>query len=162
MTYQWAAVNKAQVADTDAINALGAAVTTHDQGMARMGCSLRRVAAQTLPDAAPTAFTWDTEDADTHGLFASGTDITIPAGGGGVWVISVVAVFIAAALTGIGMTQIKIDGGEQARAPFADNGSSVGLVMPLSAGQVITVAVYADTAAGTTMTGAVFCYRVGL
>lgn len=128
--------------------------------ISRMGCSLNRVANQTLPDAALTSVSWDTELADTDGLWTSGTNIVIPANGAGVWAVYA-NVFIAAALAGIGQTRINVNGVEQSRAVFADTGSSVGIVTPIAAGGVVTVQAFADTAAGTTMTANVVCYRVG-
>lgn len=127
---------------------------------ARMGCSLRRVAAQTLPDTAFTAVTWDTEDADTDGLFpGSGFDITIPANGAGVWAVSA-TVFVTSTITGLGAVRIAVGGIEVAKSSGTGDIGGTALTLPLSAGALVKVEVFADTAAGTTMTAKFHCYRV--
>lgn len=127
----------------------------------RMGCSLRRVAAQTLPDAAFTSILWDTEDADTDGLYSSGDTITVPAGGGGLWAVSA-TVFAVAPPTVLGFVTFFLNGGAQGRFPFADNVASTAVTLPLDAGGTIVVQAYRDAAAGTTMTASFYAYRVGL
>ncbi len=123
----------------------------------RMGCSLRRVAAQNLPDSTFTDVSWDTEDADTNGLFpGAGSTITIPAGGGGLWAITT-TVSTVASPTGLAFIQI---GGLAYRTLFADNFCGISVTVPLNAGATFAVSVYMDSAAGTTMTGAVHAYRV--
>ena len=159
MPYTWNPVAKAQVADDAAINALGAAVSGHDAVLARMGCTLRRVAPQTLPDAAFTALVLDTEDADTNALYpGSGDTITIPAGGVGIWAVYF-SIITAASPTGLAMVSLEI-GGISPRFPFGDNVCGGGMTMPLNPGNTIRVIPDMDTAAGTTMSGIVYAYRV--
>lgn len=126
----------------------------------RMGCSLRRVATQTLPDAAFTQISWDTEDADTNGMFpGSGVTITIPTGGDGLWVVST-RLSTAASPAGLAFISLNIGGGENFRAPFADNVGGATRVLPLTGGVQIVVQAFMDTAAGTTVTGDFHCYRI--
>lgn len=55
----------------------------------RTGVRLRRAAVQSIPDAATTAVSWDTEDYDSDGFITvPATTITIPAGLGGIYTIS--------------------------------------------------------------------------
>jgi hypothetical protein len=55
----------------------------------RVGCTLRRAAAQSITSGTPNPILWDTEDEDTSGFIAvtSGT-VTIPAGYDGVYTIT--------------------------------------------------------------------------
>lgn len=128
----------------------------------RMGCSLRRVAAQALPDAALTVVSWDTEDADTDGLYpGSGTTITIPAGGGGIWSVFAQITVAANPPAGLGFVSIQLPGGNtHGIAPIVSNLGAPSVTVPLSAGALITVSAFADGAAATTMTGEIFAYRV--
>jgi hypothetical protein len=130
-----------------------------DAATRRMGCQLQRAATQAAPDATFTAVSWDTRVLDTDNLSAAGTNINIPSDG--IWSVST-TMFLGAVLTGIGVIVIKANGFEQCRYPIQPTGNtgSAALSMQLSAGTVITVEVFADTAAGTTMTGSVHCWRV--
>lgn len=131
---------------------------------ARMGCSLRRVAAQSLPDNTPTLVSWDTEDADTsHNLFpVFGTDVNIPAGGG-VFVITL-NIDLPTVPTGTSFITPRVNGVNIGGFPFIPNGgnATATVMRPLNGGDVITASVTADTVAGTTMTGNLYVYRVGL
>lgn len=130
----------------------------------RMGCALRRVANQTLPDNSSTLVAWDTEDGDTHGLFApTSANITVPAGGGGIWVITF-AVNVPVATSGISLSSPRVNGTNIAEFGFLPNtGATGGTAMrPLVAGDVITVNVSADTTSGTTMTASFNAYRVAV
>lgn len=146
-------------ADGSSWLALGALVQAADF-FPRHGCSVRLVTPQTLPDAAFTPVVWDTEDADFGGLITvPSATLTIPAGLSGVWSISTF-IIAAAAPTGLGFVNIRINGAEVARSPFADNVAAVTMVFPLSPGNTISIDVYRDGAAASTMTGSLFVYRV--
>lgn len=58
-------------------------------GATRVGCTLRRAAAQNITSGTPNPILWDTEDEDRGGFIAvpSGT-VTIPAGLGGLYAIT--------------------------------------------------------------------------
>lgn len=53
----------------------------------RFGCTLRRAAVQNTGSGVTGTVSWDTEDEDTDGFWSSGTTITIPAGGDGIYTI---------------------------------------------------------------------------
>jgi hypothetical protein len=137
--------------------------------LTRMGCTLRRVANQTLADITTTAVNWDTEDVDTNGMIAApGTTLTIPTGGGGIWAVSFLVVQAAAA-TGRSFGQITTSippwniGGALRFAYAAGEAFVAGsAVFPAAAGNTFSIEVNSDTAAGTTMTAALTAYRVGL
>jgi hypothetical protein len=136
----------------------------------RTGCTLRRAAAQTLPDIATTAISWDTEDSDPFGMIAApSTTLTIPAGGDGIWAIAFV-VSLVAVVTGRSFADLtptttpwSISAGAL-RFPFSTGEGIIGggATFPMVAGNTITVSVNADTAAGTTMTAALTAYRIGV
>lgn len=130
--------------------------------LTRFGTSVTRVTPQTLPDAAFTPVVWDTEVADFGGLITvPSSSVTIPAGLGGAWSIST-TIFAAAAPTVLGFIAIRINGAEATRFLFADNIVSATLVLPLVPGDVVSVDVYRDGAAASTMTGSLHVYRVAL
>ncbi len=137
--------------------------------LTRMGCTLRRVAAQTLPDVATTQISWDTEDSDPFGMIAvPSATLTIPGGGSGIWAITFLVVQAAAA-TGRSFAEITTTippwniGGALRFAYAAGEGFIAGsATFPAAAGQTFVVDVNSDTAAGTTMTAALTAYRVGL
>lgn len=147
----------------------GRTYITHDSGatwqlvLGRMGAVARRVAAQTLSDTTFTLVSFDTEDVDTHGMFApTSTNITIPADGAGIWAIHV-QMFLGAVPTGLAMVVVEATGFEQARNNFTDANAAVDLVMVLSGSIVITVNVFADLpGASTTMTGSISAYRIAV
>lgn len=56
----------------------------------RYGCTIRRAAVQSMASSSITIISWDTEDVDSSGYFpGSGTTVTVPAGLGGLYAISV-------------------------------------------------------------------------
>jgi hypothetical protein len=143
---------------TDAVNELYAGA------LVRTGCSLRRVAAQSLPDNATTAISWDTEDVDTDSLWSSGTLITIPRAG--LWNITaqVSLAGITSGRTFIEIVQTSLPGGPYWRASIGRDNEDTGAVsatLPVAAAESFLVNVYRDAASGTTMTARVDCYRVG-
>jgi hypothetical protein len=141
--------------------------------LARCGCRLRRIStSQTINDNSNTTVSFDTEDEDTDGFWAIGTPtvITIPTGKSGIYAISftpdILAVLsagargfvdlnITSALTGL-LAQYRV-----AIDALGDRGLNT-WVGPLLAGDTFNVSVLADMAAGSTMTGYLTCYRVGL
>jgi hypothetical protein len=135
----------------------------------RMGCTLRRVANQTLPDLATTTISWDTEDSDPFGMIAvPATTITIPTGGGGIWAITL-QVVQAAAATGRSFAEITTtippwNSGGALRFPYPAGEAFISgsAVFPAAAGNTFTVDVNSDTAAGTTMIASLTAYRIGV
>ncbi len=129
-------------------------------GLRKKGCTLRRVASQTLNDAIVTGVIWDTEDEDTNDMWESGTDVTIPFTG--MWAFAFCADFSGTA----GRTFVEIanvSGFEAIRASVGDTSETKGcatVVLPMTAGDTFLCRVFRDAAAGGTMTARLTCYRV--
>lgn len=140
--------------------------------LARCGVRLRRAATQTLNDNTLTTVSFDTEDEDTDGFWASGTPtvVTIPAGKGGLYAITFsvdnaavlssaargfVQIVPTSAVTGIGATY---------RSPIEALGDMgiAAIVIPLNAADTFICQEQADMAAGSTLQAWLSCYRVGL
>ena len=135
---------------------------------ARMGCELRRAAAQTLPDATDTVTSWDTEVEDTHNLWTSGTTVTIPTGGGGLWAITygivTTAVSTARSLMFIAPSASIWSSGGSLRNSFGadEDTSTVSATIPLVAGVTLTFSANVNMAGAATFFSRLSCYRVGL
>lgn len=136
----------------------------------RMGCHLYR-SGQTLPDATLTVVTWNSELEDTDGLFSSGTTITIPSGGDGLWSISCMARCLSniAGSAARGFTTINITRGGAAMQPIRDSWTSgeafgcAAITLPLAAGDSFTCDIFADMAtSSSTLECRLFCYRVAV
>lgn len=73
---------------------------THINDRYKFGCRVRQTTADTATTATWTAFTWDTETFDNgamHSTVSNTERITIPAGLGGVYVVSAIGGFVASA-----------------------------------------------------------------
>ena len=128
----------------------------------RAGGSWSRTSGQSVGSGSQTTITWTTEAVDTHGYLTptSGT-VTIPAGMGGLYAISV-ALDAAAALGGRCYAQITA-AGRIYRTPFTSPGEdlvSVSATLPLASGDTISVAVYHASGSTIAWTGALHVYRV--
>lgn len=87
----------------------------------RVGVRLRRAAVQSIPNAATTAISWDTEDQDTNGFIAvTATTITVPTGLGGVYAVSASVAFAGGSITGRGFLDI-VAGGRTWRGSLDSN-----------------------------------------
>jgi len=142
-----------------------------ETSQARLGCTLRRAAAQTLPDVSNTTVSWDTEDDDIGGLWAIGTPtvITVPANGGGLWAItfSITTAALSTARSLIAVTPsagVWSGGGATLRNSYGagEVTCAVAGTIPLAAGDTFTCLVSVDMAAASTMTAILTAYRVGL
>lgn len=130
-------------------------------GSVRMGGRWQRVATQSLPDVALTLVSWDTEVSDSSSMWSSGTTITIPATGAGIWGITAMVTLAAGvASSALGLIGILVNGTEISRSRISDNIGSTSAIFALGAGNTITIRVYGDTAAGTTMTAQVDVWRL--
>lgn len=128
----------------------------------RAGGSWSRTSGQSVGSGSQTTITWTTETLDTHGYLSptSGT-VTIPAGMGGLYAISV-ALDAAAPLGGRCYGQVTA-AGRIYRVPFTSPGEdhvSVSATVPLAAGDTISVAMYHDSGSTIAFTGALDVYRV--
>ena len=128
----------------------------------RAGGSWSRTSGQSVGSGSQTTITWTTEGLDTHGFLTptSGT-VTIPAGMGGLYAISV-ALDAAAPLGGRCYGQVTA-AGRIYRTPFTSPGEdlvSVSATVPLAAGDTISVAMYHASGSTIAFTGALDVYRV--
>ena len=128
----------------------------------RAGGSWSRTSGQSVGSGSQTTITWTTETLDTHGYLSptSGT-VTIPAGMGGLYAISV-ALDAGAALGGRCYAQITA-AGQIFRGPFTSPGEnrvSVSATVPLAAGDTVSVAMYHASGSTISFTGALHVYRV--
>lgn len=128
----------------------------------RIGCSVSRVATQTLPDAgvSSTLLQWDTVTYDPYRMWSrsSPTIVTIPVAG--VWAVSANLV-IGSAVTGRAFSSI-IAGGRFWRTSMAagEQFNSCNVTQPFNALDQITVEQYADMSGASNMVAAFFCYLV--
>ena len=135
---------------------------------ARMGCQLSRTStSQTLPDNTDTATSWDTEVEDTHDLWSSGTTVTIPANGDGLWAITygiqTAAVSTARSLLFIAPSTTIWTGGRLRSSFGADEDiCTVSGTIPLAAGDTLTFTANVNMAGASTFFSRLSCYRVGL
>lgn len=145
---------------------LALAIEATVAGGARMGCTLRRVASQTLPDATNTTVSWDTEDEDTHNLWSSGTTVTIPASG--LWAITfgiVASAATARSVLFISPSAGSWSGGSAAlRNSFGagEDTCAVSGTIPLSAGDTFTCVANVDMAGASVFFARLSAYRVSL
>lgn len=139
-------------------------------GGTRMGVTLRRIATQTLPDNADTTVSWDTETQDTHGLWTAGapTVVTIPTGGGGLWMITFGIVTASAAVSRSLLAVAPSAGawaaGGRLRSSFgaAEDTCVVSCIVPLADGNTFTCLANVNMTGASTMTATLTAYRVGL
>lgn len=128
----------------------------------RIGCSLRRAAAQAIGSGAQATITWDTEDQDTDGFIAvSATTITIPTGFNGLYTIGARIQTSGAMSTGALYLTVagEIYGADW--SPNATYGSISSGPYPLDATNTITLAAYNGSAGSLNFTGRITCYRIG-
>ena len=128
----------------------------------RAGGSWSRTSGQSVGSGSQTTITWTTEAVDTHGYLTptSGT-VTIPAGMGGLYAISV-ALDAGAALGGRCYAQITA-AGRIYRTPFTSPGEdhvSVSATVPLASGDTISVAVFHTSGSTIAWTGYLDVYRI--
>lgn len=149
--------------------AVEATVAPVAAGVNRMGVTLQRVALQTLPDNTNTTVSWDQEDEDTHNLWSSGTTVTIPFGGTGIWSItfqiqtvlaatarSLIAIIPSAGTWSGGSSPLRNSYG------VGEDTCSVSGTIPLLAGDTFTCLANVDMSGASSMIARLSAYRVGL
>ena len=115
-----------------------------DAGDARHGGAWgRQATAQTFSAGTTTAVVWDTEFSDTDGFWSSGSSIVIPAGQGGVYVVSCTLSAVSISTMNANFGAVLTAG---STAAFAANNqypdqASATIVAALSAGNAISVSV---------------------
>ena len=117
----------------------------------RTGVKLRRVANQSIATTTYTVISWDTEDFDSDAFFApTSGNITVPAGLGGLYAITVQLIPQSGAATDLVIGILNTTSGVEHRAQVcltAQNNAGAGVVVPLAASDVINIKVYQN--AGT-------------
>lgn len=114
--------------------------------------ALRRAATQSIPSGAPTSIIWDTEDEDPLGFHAAAsTNIVIPAGQAGVYLIALQGGFQNTASGGLRSFSIFENGVSIASAKTNGVGIattttfSVSILKRLAVGAIITGNAYQDS-----------------
>lgn len=128
----------------------------------RVGVTLRRAASQSIPDAAEASITWDTEDFDSHGFIAvPSTTITVPAGLGGVYVMTAIGQLPAeptvsqySYITAAG--QVYLNSAAAVRRFYF-----ITAVANLNAGNGVTFTVFQDHTGAQNFTGRFEMFRLG-
>ena len=106
----------------------------------RRGLKVRRTAALALPTASVAQVPWDTEDLDTDGYHAAGAAaITIPAGLGGVYAITLTVTRTAGLISGRSFLQVA-----SGRGPLVagEDIHTLTLCVEVTAGTVLTAGLY--------------------
>jgi hypothetical protein len=136
----------------------------------RSGVRLRRASNQSINNAALTAISWDTEDEDIGGFWASGTTVTVPAGYDGIYV----ATFRPLGVTGVStrnfaeinitstITGLPAEYRIPSSSPTSPESRMVAYYSgPLAAGDSFVCNVFQTTAGSQTFTAWLALYRVG-
>lgn len=136
----------------------------------RVGCRIRRVAAQAITTATLTAANFDTEDEDTDGFFApTSTTVTIPAGKDGVYSImfyvglqfqatarNFVDIQVTSSLAGLSNNYRSTYDG-----PTAEVRGMATFSGPLVAGDSFVGNVFQSTGANQNLAATLTCYQTG-
>lgn len=129
----------------------------------RIGCTVSRVALQTLPDAGAgsTLLSWDTVTYDPMKMWVRGSPTIVTIQTPGIWACSF-ATAIGSPVTGRALGGL-IAGGRFWRISMVAGEQFVGggITLPLNTGDQVTVEQYADMATASTMIGILHCYLVG-
>ena len=134
----------------------------------RGGVTLRRVANQAISTTTATLVSWDTQDEDVGGYWASGTTITIPTDYDGIYVAtfrggmiltasprSFADLTIVSSVTGVPGDFRHDIGASEARLTTHYSG-------PLAAGDTVQATVFQQTGSTQQLTAWISLYRVSL
>jgi hypothetical protein len=134
----------------------------------RTGCRLRRAATQSVANSTSVTISWDTEDEDTGAFITvTGTTVTIPTGLGGLYAITFHAVGVTTTgrlvnwiepTSGIAGTPAQL----RAVSSGADTFVTLGVTIPLLAGDSFISRVFHTNGAAANFTAWQSCYRVAL
>ena len=151
-----------QVLTADSTQADGVKWSTPAAGVTFVGCSASKSGNQSIPNNAYTAITWDTEQYDTDAIHSTSVNtsrFTIPAGKGGKWLFTGVALWEANA-TGSRFLFYYVNGALTARlfnitAPAGvEPASPISITLNLSATDYIEFFAYQNS-------GTALNYQVG-
>jgi hypothetical protein len=134
-------------------------------GTGRTEYRARHLAGTTSADTAVTAVSWGTEVADVDGFAAGGTTITVPAGLGGIYAITVDAVWTTTFTSTVPSTLTLTTTPQVFRTGImsAYGNGSLGVVVPLAAADTVSLSVYQNSGSTRTIDTAteIFMYRLG-
>jgi hypothetical protein len=126
----------------------------------RRGGKWRRVASQAIGSGALGTISWDTEDEDTNGyLTPTSTTVTIPAGLGGIYVISF-EITASGAMSAGGTLWLNTGANTSAFITAAGTGGVITWSGPLAAAATLTASFYNGHSGSLNFTGSFTVYRV--
>lgn len=130
----------------------------------RTGCTLARIASQTINTGTWTAVSFDTETSDTDGFIAVTSDtITVPTGLGGIYIMTGSVGWSGTPGTNSAI-EFYINGGTSWRFPIGAGSQNTltacTLTLALSAADTVQFRVYQDGAATRTITSNLSLYRI--
>jgi hypothetical protein len=137
---------------------------------ARVGCRLRRAAAQSIANNTITPISWDTEDEDTNSFITvTGSTITIPAGYGGLYALSLRVNHQAIETTfHSSRNYCEITPSSSNIPPFrqkidsVEDQTAIAVVTPLAAADTIQCNMFQDSGSAQNLAAAWFtAYRIG-
>jgi hypothetical protein len=122
-------------------------------------CSLGRVATQAANTGVSTTISWDTEYSDIGGMWTSGANITLPAGG--IWGFTVELTRNTSYVSGSHL-DLVVDSIARPQSVVVGGLVTVATwIYPLAAAAVITVAFH-NTGVNSTVTAVVHALRIGV
>lgn len=131
----------------------------------RVGCTATRASNLSMGGSALTAVTWTAETVDTDGFITpTSSTVTVPTGLGGIYAVTFTAAF-ASSITGCYARILRnggstsVDRWQTATATMGDISHTV--VIPLAAGDTISVGVWNGGSAVNMTGGSLNVYRVG-
>jgi hypothetical protein len=129
--------------------------TAHLSSAGRTGASVERIAGQTIPNATATTVTYNAESFDSDGFIApGGSTFTIPAGLGGLYVISMSGAFLGTG--GNGYVRLRGSGALSHFFPvdWTNYGANITFVVARSPGDTLFFDVWHSSGAGRDLTSA--------
>jgi hypothetical protein len=135
--------------------------------LTRIGCRIRRAANQSIANNTGTDISFDTEDQDTSGFFApTSTTVTIPAGLGGIYVVTVVVVGTTG---GRSLCDVKLSSSITGMPTIVRNGQqgstenrmSAWFSGPLAAADTVACTVLQNSGGAANYTAWMSVYRMG-
>lgn len=121
----------------------------------RNGVAVRRANALSIPNAAATTVTYDTEDSDLFAMHASGV-FTIPSGQSGLWIITayhtMAAVIVARHFIEINSTAIPGPADLFRANGYGEDSAATCAVVPFAAGDTFTIKCFQVSGAAVNLT----------
>lgn len=134
----------------------------------RCGVEVRRATTtQSIANGSTAQISWDQEVDDTDAFWTSGPTVTIPAGKGGIYVVSVVFYNSSLTFTNSNIQTLIQFGGTGIPGPTSNgwsgsNTTAVSYTQRLNAGESVTVSVRNTSGSAVTLNAHMTLYRVSL